>query len=248
MTARQRTRDMFVYVVGIVVVVGIVASFFLTRSEVNDVGSRVTKVESPCLRYGPDSKICEEAFETAALSINHRMACFFQHRAGVHPPSCRGVHLRIEKKPPLGRGGGSSIASTGAPSSQTTSQEAGPGQPQEGGGAGPPPGKGGSGGGKGPGKGGSGGAPVPGSGGNSGGEGEAPVNQPSGSGGPPQGVTETSPEPSPGSSVGTLPETVKSLGGAAGEVVGKASEGVGGIVKGADETLGDVGCKLVGRC
>jgi hypothetical protein len=74
---------MFVYVVGIVVVGGIVASFFLTRSEVNDVGSRVTKVESPCLRYGPKSHQCKEAFEAAVATITHPEACAIERKAGT---------------------------------------------------------------------------------------------------------------------------------------------------------------------
>jgi hypothetical protein len=83
MTARQRTRDIFVYVVGIVVVIGIVASFFVTRSEVHDVGSRVTKVESPCLRYGPKSDQCKEAFEAAVATITHPEACAVERKAGT---------------------------------------------------------------------------------------------------------------------------------------------------------------------
>jgi hypothetical protein len=83
MTARQRTRDIFVYVVGIVVVGGIVASFFATKSEVNDVGSRVTKVESPCLRYGPKSPECKAAFEAAVATITHPEACAIERKAGT---------------------------------------------------------------------------------------------------------------------------------------------------------------------
>jgi hypothetical protein len=83
MTARQRTRDIFVYVVGIVVVIGIVASFFVTKSEVHDVGSRVTKVESPCLRYGPKSPQCKAAFEAAVATITHPEACAVERKAGT---------------------------------------------------------------------------------------------------------------------------------------------------------------------
>jgi hypothetical protein len=98
----------------VVCLIAIPLTFWLNHVDVGSVNNRVTKVESPCLRYGPDSKICERAFEEAAASINHRMACFFQHRAGVFPPSCRGVHLRIKQKPAQHKGGDASqTGSTG---------------------------------------------------------------------------------------------------------------------------------------
>lgn len=206
-----------------------VQGFLLTRSEVHDFGVRVTKVEGPCQRYGPDSKICERAFEEAATSINHRMACFFQHRAGVHPPSCRGVHLSVKEPSfttsPVPNGGGRGSSGGG--------QTSAPSSP---GGAEPPvPGKGhGTHGGSGPGNSGNegGGAPGSGDGGN--------PDESSGSGGPPQGSPETSaPESPTGSSAGVLPETLEGAGKAAGEVVGKAGEAAQGAVEGLGKGLGD---------
>jgi hypothetical protein len=93
----------------IVCLIAIPVTFWINHHDVGSIRNRITRVESPCQRYGPDSKICERAFEEAAASINHRMACFFQHRAGVFPPSCRGVHLRIAPSPgsPV-KGGGAS--------------------------------------------------------------------------------------------------------------------------------------------
>jgi hypothetical protein len=97
----------------VVCLIAIPLTFWLNHRDVGSVNNRVTKVESPCQRYGPDSKICERAFEEAAASINHRMACFFQHRAGVFPPSCRGVHLRIKQPTPHKGGGALQTGSTG---------------------------------------------------------------------------------------------------------------------------------------
>jgi len=93
----------------IVCLIAIPVTFWINHHDVGSIRSRITRVESPCQRYGPDSRICERAFEEAATSINHRMACFFQHRAGVFPPSCQGVHLRIAQNPGSpARGGGAS--------------------------------------------------------------------------------------------------------------------------------------------
>lgn len=132
MSARQRTRDIFVYVVGIVVVAGIVASFFVTRSEVHDVGTRVTKVESPCLRYGPKSPQCKAAFEAAVSTITHAEACAILRKAGLEVAQCAHARLRQERTrhnerapPPKGV----APSTENSPSSQPSPQHGGPSVP-----------------------------------------------------------------------------------------------------------------------
>jgi hypothetical protein len=47
------------------------------------VDKRVAKVESPCLKYGPDSDECEEAFSAAVSTITHPQACAIERKAGT---------------------------------------------------------------------------------------------------------------------------------------------------------------------
>ncbi len=82
--------------------VAIVVSFVVSRIEISGVGDRVTRIESPCQRFGSESKVCEEAFETAVKSITHRIACFIDRKAGKpFKPTCRGVRLRIDQAQPV---------------------------------------------------------------------------------------------------------------------------------------------------
>lgn len=46
-------------------------------------GKAIAKVESPCLKYGPDSKQCEEAFSAAVSTITHPQACAIERKAGT---------------------------------------------------------------------------------------------------------------------------------------------------------------------
>lgn len=243
MTARQRTRDLFVYVVGVVVVIGIIASFFVTRSEVSDVGSRVTKVESPCLHYGPKSPQCKAAFEAAVATITHPEACAIERKAGTlkairelaaslevtFKEPCAGARLAQERQRGNERQATAHNAADGGTAAPVSTQVGSDQAPPE-------PGKGGTGGGSGPdnsgaGKGGS--APDPSA------AGESP-DQPSGTGGSSQGTPESSaPESSTGSSAGSLPGVVEAVGKAGGEVVGKAGDAVQGSAEGLGKGLGD---------
>jgi hypothetical protein len=68
------------YVLVVAVAIGVVVK---AESETNAVSSRVTKVESPCLRYGPKSDQCKEAFEAAVATITHPEACAVERKAGT---------------------------------------------------------------------------------------------------------------------------------------------------------------------
>lgn len=227
-----------------------VSGILQTRSEVHDVGSRITKIESPCLRASEEptrlnKKQCRESFEKAVLTITHAQACAIERKAGMpkairelaaelnvaFSEPCAGARLAQEKRRSDERAASALTGDGGTETAPTSSGGGGgeqtPANPNTGGSVGP--GKGG----------GSGGAPVPGSGGNSG---ESPTTEPPGSGGPSQGTAETSPpESSTGSSAGSLPGTVEAVGKAGGEVVGKA----GGAVEGAGH---GVNCLLDGGC
>lgn len=85
----------------VVCLVAIPVSFLWTQSDVGSVSNRITKIESPCQRFGSESKVCEEAFETAVKSITHRIACYIDRKAGKpFKDSCVGVKLRIEQAKP----------------------------------------------------------------------------------------------------------------------------------------------------
>lgn len=126
----------------IVCLVAIPLSFWLNQEDVGSVNNRVTKIESPCKRFGPESEVCQKAFETAVRSITHRIACYIDHKSGrPFKPSCVGVHLRIEVPVPKagtaaarGNGGGTSAEGT----DEGDASEAHPGHSQ------PAPGDGGS--------------------------------------------------------------------------------------------------------
>lgn len=46
-------------------------------------GTQITKMESPCLRFGPKSEQCREAFDAAVATITHPQACAIQRKAGT---------------------------------------------------------------------------------------------------------------------------------------------------------------------
>lgn len=203
--------------------IGIIASFFITRSEVSDVGTRVTKVESPCLRYGPKSDQCKEAFEAAVATITHPEACAIERKAGTlkairelaaalevnFKEPCAGARLAQERQ----RGSERKASARGAASTQRGGFSGGPveaAQPGSGGPGGTPPGKDGSGGGSGP----------PTSGSEGGGEQGSAGAEPTEVG--PEGVQ----EPSRGEPV--LPAAVD----ATGKTVTKTGEAVAGVIEG----------------
>jgi len=67
----------------VVCLIAIPVSFIINRHDVGSVGSRVTKIETPCQRYGDHSEQCTAYFEHALLSINHPEACALERKAGT---------------------------------------------------------------------------------------------------------------------------------------------------------------------
>jgi hypothetical protein len=77
---KKLVRQAVPYMLVVAVAVGIVVR---AESQTNAVDSRVTKVESPCLRYGPKSDECKKAFEAAVATITHPQACAIERKAGT---------------------------------------------------------------------------------------------------------------------------------------------------------------------
>lgn len=249
---KQREREVIVSRLKLILIVtclfAIPITFWVNHGDVGSLNRRVTKVESPCLRFGPNSSQCKEAFEAAVSTITHPEACAIERKAGTLRAIrelAQGLHVdfkepcagaRIAQERQRGNERAAAAASTG-PSTQAgggvalapgnSGSGGGPGQHGSGGHPGSGPGKGGSEGGGGPSQGGSGEAPAPGSGGNSG-EGQAP----------------NPPSKEPSSAGAVVPSTVEAAGNAAGEVVGKAGDAVQGTLEGA----GHAGCGLLGSC
>lgn len=219
--------------------IAIPVTFLVNHSDIGGVRDRVTRIESPCVRYGSDSKICQEAFETAVHSINHRIACFIDRKSGrPFKPSCRGVRLRIESNKAV-HADSHNGAGDQTPSELQTNPNSGIGNGGDAettpptGNSTPAPGNGGNQGG-GQGNGGSGGSPAP----------STPTpsqpsqpsapapssssNSSSSSGGAPTSPPADVPaEPNPG--------VVEEVGAAANEVtqgVNEVVEGAGGVVCG----------------
>jgi hypothetical protein len=88
-------RGAFVAFALITVVFGVLLNRAEDRTATVD--QRVTKVESPCLRYGAKSKECREAFEQAVLTITHAQACAILRKAGLEIENCQGARLKQER-------------------------------------------------------------------------------------------------------------------------------------------------------
>lgn len=58
--------------------------------------TQITKIESPCLRYGAKSQQCKRAFEQAVLTITHAQACAILRKAGLEIHPCAHARLRQE--------------------------------------------------------------------------------------------------------------------------------------------------------
>lgn len=78
----DRGRKWFLVAVGLVCV-GIVAGIAFAIVVNYNQGKQLSKIESPCLKYGPDSKQCEEAFSAAVSTITHPQACAIERKAGT---------------------------------------------------------------------------------------------------------------------------------------------------------------------
>jgi hypothetical protein len=217
----------------VVCLVAIPLSLWLNQKDIGSVNNRVTKIESPCKRFGPDSKVCQKAFEIAVKSITHRIACYIDHESGrPFKPSCIGVHLRIETPVPKLDTGTAAVESDEGPNAAadggdaTSSPSTGHSQPTPGDGGGGEDGSGGT-----------HGAPVPGKGG-----GGAPA---------PEGSGDTAPSAPPASSASQPPATSTTERTAEATVVEKAPapevakapvrEAVGGVVEGVTGTVEETG-------
>ena len=79
-------------------VMTLVFAGLLYRAEhrTDQTNERITKTTSPCLLYGPNSKLCQRSFETAVLTITHPEACAILRKAGLAIDSCRHARLRQE--------------------------------------------------------------------------------------------------------------------------------------------------------
>lgn len=80
----------------VVCLIAIPVTFWVNHSDVGSVNSRVTRVESPCLRFGAKSKQCRKAFEQAVLTITHAQACAILRKAGLEIVNCAGARLKQE--------------------------------------------------------------------------------------------------------------------------------------------------------
>lgn len=69
------------WVFGIAVVVALAFGAWSLKIGFSN-STQITKIESPCLKYGPDSHQCEEAFSAAVLTITHPQACAIERKAG----------------------------------------------------------------------------------------------------------------------------------------------------------------------
>lgn len=200
---------------------------------------RVTKVESPCLKYGAKSEQCKKAFEQAVLTITHAQACAILRKAGLEIEPCANARLAQESTRRRERATTDQQRPGGdAPTGPTGTLQPSPHEGGGGNGAG-------SGGGDGPGKNGGGGPSAPSGGGNAMAPAPdpAPVPAPSPSPAPSPGRSSDAPgDPEPkGDPPGALPSTLEAAGG----VVKEAGDAAQGAVEGAGKAAD---CVVRGNC
>lgn len=207
--------------------------------------NQITKIESPCLKYGSKSPQCKKAFEAAVATITHPEACAIERKAGTlqavrqlaaeldvsFTEPCAGARIAQERKRGNEREAAKRRPGTSNSGSVRTAELGGDGGLSPAANAQPAP-------------------PKP----------PGPRHQPSSA--PPTSGSGDATSPAPGirapagpaeapaapnlpeQAQGTLPGTVEATGKAGGEVVDKA----GGAVDGTVEGLGSAGCKLTGSC
>lgn len=94
-TRLQIYIDRLRFVLGVVAVIAIAITFTLNQIQTNDINHRITKIESPCLRYGPESRECHESFQAAIESITDYQLCLLLSQrpdlTGVAPAKCRQI-------------------------------------------------------------------------------------------------------------------------------------------------------------
>lgn len=146
-----------------VCLIAIPATFYVNHHDVGSVKNRITKIESPCLKYSEEKtkenkRLCEESFENAVATITHPQACAIERKAGTlkairelaaelgvkFSEPCAGARLRQEE----GRTEERKAASTAQESANTGTQPAseknvGQGSPPAAGGKGSKPENGG---------------------------------------------------------------------------------------------------------
>lgn len=199
--------------------------------------TQITRIESPCLRYGAKSEQCKEAFEQAVLTISHAQACAILRKAGLEIQPC--VHARLAQESTRRRQRASNREPVRTAHPRASTSQPGPTSHH---GANSGAGKGGGS----NGNGGSGGpSKPPASAGH-------PPSSPSGSG--PSTAPTPSPQvvpPHPAAEAGKALEgktgdvggVVKGAGEGVNNAAGKAVEGVGQVAEGAVcGTLEAVGC------
>jgi hypothetical protein len=248
---KRHEREVFVsrakLVLIVVCLIAIPVTFWVNHSDVGSVDKRVTKVESPCLRYGSKSPQCKAAFEAAVATITHPQACAIERKAGTlrairelaqklgvdFKEPCAGARLAQERQRGTerdaasrlsnGNNGGGALEPSGWSAPESEGDSTAPGQNQ--GGDSPAPDHAGN--------------PHVSQPPNSGSEGGAgPVSQ-----GPVEasgGSTPTEGNPSPEDNGGSTGETQHE------SVLESAGATVGEVVKGAGEVLDSAKCGLTG--
>lgn len=254
-------------------VIAIPVTFWVNHHDVGSVSHRISRVESPCLKYGPRSLQCQRAFEAAVATITHPEACAVERKAGTlkalrelaqsldvdFKEPCKGARLAQERqrgeertatKRQMKNGPAAPPAAPEA-GDATTSAPTGSSQPgRHEGGSGH---TGGTHDGHEPGKGGSGGAPVSGEHG-SGGEDLPPPPAASTSEGSTSTSATTTERTTETTVVETAPEAEAPVRTAAGGVVEalkptveSLGETVGGTVEGVEATMCELGKVLCGE-
>lgn len=84
-TAIDRLR----FVLGVVAIIAIVITFVFNHVENTAQDARITRIESPCLRYGANSRQCHQAFSEALRSLTPHQACYIAELRHEDPPFCR---------------------------------------------------------------------------------------------------------------------------------------------------------------
>lgn len=174
-------------------------------------GADITKIESPCLRYGAKSQQCKEAFEQAVLTITHPQACAILRKAGLEIRPCAHARLRQEHRRGKERAATASRESGGGGALQTGSaghQQHGPHGGGHHNGAVHSPG-----------------AQQP--------SGPSPESSPSAPSSPSTGSPAGDAPPSESKSPPDPKGPVEQVTGTAGEAVGNVSKGVGAAAEGA---------------
>jgi hypothetical protein len=83
------------WIFGVAVVAALGFAGWALKIGFNNKG-QITKIESPCLKYGAKSEQCKKAFEQAVLTITHAQACAILRKAGLEIRPC--AHARLAQE------------------------------------------------------------------------------------------------------------------------------------------------------